>query len=994
MGGGWQEEVVEIDVRYDAFMSYNHGADAELAAAVERGLQRLAKPWYKLRALSVFRDLSDTGLNPSLWGTVQRQLDQSRWLILMACPESADSEWVRKEAAHWCDTRGVETVLIVLTGGELAWDRERGGFSSATTALEPGIAARFVSEPLHLDLRWAKPLADPSLRLARFRADMARLASPIRDLPPDEIEGEDIRLHRKARRLARGAVAMLVALTVAASAAAVVAVVNKNRADRRAREATARQIGLLALDMPASNLDQALLFSVVAADLDADAGVERFRASRTLLGRNARLVQLLHTPSADGDVSLRGIAVSADGTQVAATGSTNQEQSRLFTWAFDRPTEPRSIAIPSDVGPAVAFDNTGRAVVGGTGQQIALTGGSGVDSVGGRIVALDAAGERALVAEGSVVRLHDLATGDAIGEWEADHLVGAMSGRRATLAHDGLLDLVDATNGTLLASAPVGGTVAAVAIDPATEGAVTISTEGRITLWERDGDGLVGTLSGSPDVVDLVDLVGPPAEVALGADHANVLVVGEGGSAIVELDSGNVVATAAGSGGLAVDPTRRFAAIGGTSLTVWDLLTGRRVAAVPEKTNAMAWSGCDDDPCRLVVAGETIDVWEPTTGRRIRLADQTNAQTVAITADGSRVVSAGWGTTVAIWDLDVPIDNSGRTELARAGPPSAADARTGAIARMVDAAHAEITLGDEVWPLETGPVTTMYLVSDPARLLTFDDGVMRLFDVAAGVAIDLDRSCSGELVAVSPLGRRVVAHDPSTGRTAVCATTDGVLIAGAMVGGAVSGATAIAVDDDGSIVLGGSGFVQYHEIDGSTFGRGTAVDARFGGESVEVRSVALRAGHVAAGIRSDAGRSESARVLVWDAAGRGTAVQFDTDHPDVPAVGLLGDDADILVTAARSNDDGTVVMQLWERDTRRRLGRGLDGLFGDVVMLGGDETAVVGTDAGGRTYRWSLERDPRREVCAIVGRSLTRDEWSSIAGGVLDRYEFTPVCEP
>ena len=97
MGTDRRKGTVAIEARYDAFISYNHGADSELAPAVERGLQRLAKPWYRLRALSVFRDLSDTGLNDSLWGTVQRQLDGSRWLIVMACPESAASPWVQRE---------------------------------------------------------------------------------------------------------------------------------------------------------------------------------------------------------------------------------------------------------------------------------------------------------------------------------------------------------------------------------------------------------------------------------------------------------------------------------------------------------------------------------------------------------------------------------------------------------------------------------------------------------------------------------------------------------------------------------------------------------------------------------------------------------------------------------------------------------------------------------------------------------------------------------
>ena len=65
----------------------------------------------------MFRDLSDTGLNPSLWGTVQRQLDGSHWFVLLACPESAASRWVAQEVDHWCATKGVDTILVVLTDG-------------------------------------------------------------------------------------------------------------------------------------------------------------------------------------------------------------------------------------------------------------------------------------------------------------------------------------------------------------------------------------------------------------------------------------------------------------------------------------------------------------------------------------------------------------------------------------------------------------------------------------------------------------------------------------------------------------------------------------------------------------------------------------------------------------------------------------------------------------------------------------------------------------
>ena len=144
-------------------------------------------------------------------------------------------------------------------------------------------------------------------------------------------------------------------------------------------------------------------------------------------------------------------------------------------------------------------------------------------------------------------------------------------------------------------------------------------------------------------------------------------------------------------------------------------------------------------------------------------------------------------------------------------------------------------------------------------------------------------------------------------------------------------------------------------------------------------SLALRNGTIAAGIRPIGGRGAVARVLVWDAAGGGTPVQFDTDHRDVAAVGLLGPSADLVVVAGVDDTRASATLQVWEAETRRRLGRALGGLAGDVVMLGGDTSAVVGVDSGGRAFAWSLDTDPTAEICAIVGRPLS-------TGGVdLDR---------
>ena len=60
VGAKWQAwPVGEGDARTDdVFLSYSRHLDAQIAASLEHGLQRFAKPWYRARALRVFRDAS------------------------------------------------------------------------------------------------------------------------------------------------------------------------------------------------------------------------------------------------------------------------------------------------------------------------------------------------------------------------------------------------------------------------------------------------------------------------------------------------------------------------------------------------------------------------------------------------------------------------------------------------------------------------------------------------------------------------------------------------------------------------------------------------------------------------------------------------------------------------------------------------------------------------------------------------------------------------
>jgi hypothetical protein len=223
---------------YDAFISYSHSADGQLAPAVQSGLQRLARPWYRRHALRVFRDETGLTVNPHLWNSISEAMDQSRYFVLLASPDAAASPWVNQEIAHWVAHHTPETLLPVLTDGALAWDPARGDFDPAlSSALPTALAGVYNDEPRHLDLRWARDETDLDLRHSRFRAQIAALAAPIHGVARDDLEGEDIRLHRRARRLAWSAAVALVAFSAAALISAGLAVSYANNADNQRRHA-------------------------------------------------------------------------------------------------------------------------------------------------------------------------------------------------------------------------------------------------------------------------------------------------------------------------------------------------------------------------------------------------------------------------------------------------------------------------------------------------------------------------------------------------------------------------------------------------------------------------------------------------------------------------------------------------------------------------------------------------------------------------------------
>jgi tetratricopeptide (TPR) repeat protein len=213
---------------YDGFISYSHAKDKPIAAALQSAIQKLGKPWYRRRALRLFRDDTSLSATPQLWPSIERALGQSRFFVLLASPESAASPWVGKEAAYWIDRNGTDTLLIGVTDGELRWDEKTGDFAwNEATPLPAVLAGRFKTEPKWVDLRPYRHGADQ--RDSRFIELGADFAAAIHGTPKEDLLSQEVRQQRRALTLALATAALML---VIASFAAVETKIARDNAAR------------------------------------------------------------------------------------------------------------------------------------------------------------------------------------------------------------------------------------------------------------------------------------------------------------------------------------------------------------------------------------------------------------------------------------------------------------------------------------------------------------------------------------------------------------------------------------------------------------------------------------------------------------------------------------------------------------------------------------------------------------------------------------------
>jgi hypothetical protein len=189
--------------------------------------------------MRVFRDETNLSVSPGLWSSIEAALGSSEYFILLISPDAAISKWISNEVEYWISHRSPDTMLFILTDGDIVWDAERGDFDWTLSAVPKILKAVYREEPLWVDLRWIRHQGSLSLQDPRFRDKIADIASTLLGRAKDELVGEDVRQQQRAKRVTVSAITVLTLLTITSIALAIWANQERDTAQRETEIANA-----------------------------------------------------------------------------------------------------------------------------------------------------------------------------------------------------------------------------------------------------------------------------------------------------------------------------------------------------------------------------------------------------------------------------------------------------------------------------------------------------------------------------------------------------------------------------------------------------------------------------------------------------------------------------------------------------------------------------------------------------------------------------------
>lgn len=490
---------------------------------------------------------------------------------------------------------------------------------------------------------------------------------------------------------------------------------------------------------------------------------------------------------------------------------------------------------------------------------------------------------------------------------------------------------------------------------------------------------------------------------------------------------------------LRVPPDARMTAFGpddrtvivreGTSMSLWDRITGRRTRAIPVKADLPAIGGgvlatyhggeirlwqsgslrplgspirsgqidalavSPDGATLATAADRSVRYWDVRTRRSTGTAVTGHRDTITslgFTSDGTRLWTLAGDDTGRLWNTRLLAETGDPITLSTAETTFERDSRV--LSFSPDASRLTVAVGGELqqWTRDAKRAPAL-----PAGTLAVSPDGLTVAVEEAGKLVLKHRN-SGRRTGAPPLplpdaATRLIAFSPDWHAVAISSKNDiqvwdladGHPLSPVMTG---HGEGYSGYDPDGTVITG--------PIDGvidMAFSpdRKTLVSAgvdgvlRFWdvatGDSTRVAAyvTAVRVdsgGRYAVTLSLDPTDESFGEIRLWDVADRKQVGTPWPAHAGGADAAAFSPDGRILATGGR---DGEI--RLWDVPTRRAVGNPIKAHPGAVTSVvfspDGKILASAGDDGTVRLWATGLPADPRKAVCAVAGRSLTKEEW-------------------
>jgi WD40 repeat protein len=534
--------------------------------------------------LNIFRDLASLAASSNLQASIEKKIDQSKHLLVLASSTAAASEGMEFEAEYWFSRDRDGTVLIIVTEpGTTGWEHVR------DSLLPSSLRRNLESAPLWIDLSAhcqrirEKPSSYVKGEITEALSQLILAFYPGKSWP--ELRGEERRLRRRAMGLVWAAIAALALTTGIAIWKAV--------------EATA-QTAIATAELATAHL--------LNAQMSAENG--------------------------DAAVSLLWIAAAARLHQ----GDPEANRVDRMRFATALRASPRLLRVQPGTVSSVTFDGSGRRWIAYSESTVDVY----ETSTGRRLLHLDAgpigfavldeAGLKIATAAGPVVRVWDLATGRAL----TSALRHASDARQVCFRRAGGDDLAvvtdeDGVHVWRLSAAYPGGAQHRFRMANATSARYSPDGARLLTFDDQPAVDIWDASTGKKSL--RIEHTGAISSVAFSNDGREVAIATiEGVATLRDTRTGSEI-------GKPTEPVEHYAGVrfspdgtklavfGGDKTRIVDARTGTSITSTLPNLHSVTKVCFTDDSRFVVTLGDgMIRAWDANTGRQIAWIARRNAR--------------------------------------------------------------------------------------------------------------------------------------------------------------------------------------------------------------------------------------------------------------------------------------------------------------------------------------------------------------------------------